>query len=207
MNYFLKSRPHATPFIISYGIEALILQGLEKLKAPDSNTLTVTDAQLGPLVFEAFSEVYEPKAVKTHMTQIMGVVSEHLRTLAEKAAKSPIKAADRPGPKPTKTFGSGFNAWLDGMDPSGLCLYLADFDPEKAMHYYWRVSKQDVEYAAKAKVGHEWERVMVGFESVMYGFGGSYKDDQKADPGTNVIDLTNGVSAKDVKASLAAFGF
>lgn len=107
---------------------------------------------------------------------------------------------DSPPPSKKQTFASSYSNWALDLPPDGLCLAASGYDYEKAAHLYRTVDKEDVLWLADKYLRHEWEKIKVGFESVVYGFGGSYKGDSGAGGGGGTTyDLT-----KDSNEGLAA---
>ncbi len=104
-----------------------------------------------------------------------------------------------------KTFGSSYAEWLSTLDATASCLYLADYDIERALNWYWNEDLLLVQEAIKIKSGHESQITLTRMEASMYGFGGHYADD-KGNDGSTTIDL-NEMSVDDIKSAMSGFGF
>ena len=76
------------------------------------------------------------------------------------------------------------------LTPENLCLYLADYNYEKAKEFYCKMDREDVTYSCSQKMTYEWEMMRVQFEASLFGSGGGYGDGPKE--GETVIDLTKG---------------
>lgn len=75
-----------------------------------------------------------------------------------------------------KTFAGEYLDWVKSMTPESMCMFLADYDYDKARYLYSTVDCGDVQVMADQKLQRDWQRVKTGFESVLFGFGGSYGD-------------------------------
>lgn len=169
---------------LSYGLESLIRDKIEE------NDGAITVEALATCALRLWPE---------------NVVQQHIEDLSlrfvhrvERLAKAKTEAGDsKESSEPKRTLGSNLEEWTHTLDPTGLCLYLADYDPERAHRLYWWVEADLLELTLKSKLRFESVRHTNAFEAAMYGFGGSYGDDDKAE---NVVtgDLDTG--------SLATFG-
>jgi len=128
-------------------------------------------------------------------------VSDRLEELAD---EEPEKGGDKGDGK--KGFATSFSDWMASLEPHNMCLVIAGLDYELAKKLYCDTDREDVLLIATQWVHSEWERIKVGYESVVYGFGGGYKDES---PETTVDasadDYTDG-KAIDPRA-LASAGF
>ena len=97
-------------------------------------------------------------------------VSERLEKLA---AQDKGEEGDS---KKKQDFASSFTNWAGKLEPHEVCLVAADMDYFQARRLYAEVDRDDVVDLSTQWVKREWERVKVGYESVVYGFGGGYKD-------------------------------
>ena len=95
-----------------------------------------------------------------------------------------------PLPK-TRSLASSFITWAAGLETDQVCLVASGFDYKKAKFLYTEVDRDDVVEMAQQFLTMEMEKVKVGYESVVYGFGGSYEGD-KTGPSNegNTHDLT-----------------
>lgn len=124
-------------------------------------------------------------------------VLQRLVQMMEEAKK---QQGETPAKSSKQTFASSYSNWALDLPPDALCLAASAYDYEKAELLYRTVDKEDVLWLADKYLRHEWEKIKVGFESVVYGFGGSYKGDSGGGgSGSPSYDLT-----KDSKEGLAA---
>jgi len=75
-----------------------------------------------------------------------------------------------------KSFAGEYLNWVKEMTPASMCMYLADYDYDTACKLYVEVDYKDVQELAEQKLLRDWQLVKTGFESVLFGFGGSYGD-------------------------------
>ena len=85
-------------------------------------------------------------------------------------------------------FAVEYSQWVSGLTVEETCLYAADYDFAASEEYYCSVDKDDVLKIARCRMKRDWESIRMGFESAMYGFGGSYGEGGKE--GEKVHDLT-----------------
>lgn len=112
-------------------------------------------------------------------------VSERLEILAKEAAEAAEKD-DGKSKKQKKDFATSFSEWVSELTPHDVCLVVSGFDHHRARQLYSEVDRDDVMAMSVLWTRSEWERIKVGYESVVYGFGGSYGDDLPSD---NQVDV------------------
>ena len=89
---------------------------------------------------------------------------------------------------------------MGSLSATESCLYLSDYDIEKALKYYWEEDFLLVQEAIKVKSACDSQRSLIALEASMYGFGGKYADDAGGSSANeNVIDLSD-PGAKDAFA-------
>lgn len=177
---------------LSFGIEQAILQAI--------TNEDLTEESFRQAVHNSYALVYTEKVVTENFDGILARVLQRIDELEKKENEKQTSA-----PRKGKTFGSSFADWLAELDPTQSCLYLADYDLQKALHYYWNEDYLLVQEAIKLKSGHESQLSLIRLESAMYGFGGGYKDDNGAgDPNTINVDDAN---PEDIQAFMSGFGF
>jgi hypothetical protein len=96
--------------------------------------------------------------------------------LEEASFASPIDKKGEGGPTVKKSFATSFSEWVTGLQPEDLCLVIAGFDYGRAKQMYTEVDYEDVVNMSAIWMDREWEYIKVGYESVVYGFGGGYDD-------------------------------
>lgn len=95
---------------------------------------------------------------------------------------------------PTKPRGNQFAAayidWVEQLDPVATCLFVSGFDFERARILYSEVDREDVMLLVERYLSSEWEKIKLGYESAVYGAGGSFSSDKSEPDGTISYDLT-----------------
>jgi len=154
-----------------------------------------TADQLVPLILKCLVKAgLREKAKKSDADYVI----TRLTSMMEEA-QSAGDASSSPPPK-KQTFASSYSAWAAALEPDALCLAASSFDYFQAERLYKDVDKEDVIWLADQYLRAEWEKIKVGFESVVYGFGGSYKgDSSERSGGADTYDLTK-ESAKGLAA-------
>lgn len=115
-----------------------------------------------------------------------------LDRLAAIAEESKGKEGDE-NKKSKLTLASSYTDWVTSLETEQLCLLASNYDLFKAKRLYEEADRDDVLLLATDVIRKMWEDVKVHYESIMYGFGGSYKGDKKASSGDVVeYDLSKG---------------
>ena len=142
------------------------------------------------------------KVTDDDITYLMG----RLNTMVEES-----KDADDPAPPSSKkTFASSYTLWAHKLQTDHVCLLAAGFDYFLANRMYMEMDKEDLTEVAKQFLMREWEKIKIGYESVVYGFGGSYSGDDDGGGGggnSNVVDISDGKASKSAMAELKKMGF
>ena len=141
--------------VLSFGIEKAILEQLKD---------EVTHEQFEEIVLSSYGLIHDLKLVSQLKIQIMERVYariEELQTPKEQSKAKPMK----------KSFGTSFAEWLANLSATESCLYLADYDIEKALKYYWEEDFLLVQEAIKAKSAQDSQKSLIALEASMYGFG------------------------------------
>lgn len=165
---------------LSYGLESLIRDKIEE------NDGAITVEALATCALRLWPE----KVVQQHIEDL----SLRFVHRVERLAKAKTETGDgKESSQPKRTFGSNLDEWTQTLDPTGLCLYLADYDPERAHRLYWWVEADLLELTLKSKLRFESVKHSNAFEAVMYGFGGGYsEDDGKTENVVMAGDLDSG---------------
>lgn len=198
MTLTLKDIPIQLPRLaLSYGLEALIISAADKEQGRLSpQTLALCALRL-----------YPEKVVKEHIDDLAIRFSRRVERLAKAAEPQQQEAATGAGGPPKRTLGSNLREWTQTLDQSGICLYLAGFDPERAHYLYWWVEADLLEAALEAKLGLESSHHINRYEATLYGFGGKYSsDDETAQGSAEEHDLTT-EAGQQAFSSMMGFKF
>ncbi len=98
-------------------------------------------------------------------------------------------------PRTGRGFATAFQQWASSLSPEGVCLYLAKYDFEGARRLYCEVDKKDVVAMAALKIKEEWERSVLSYECSLYGFGGSYGNEERDDSDALDVNSEEGLRA------------
>lgn len=137
-------------------------------------------------------------------------IGQRLLNLAEaaRAKNSPEALALAPA-KPVGQSNSGFGAhftkWLGGLNTEQLCLWLADYDLDKARILYCDTDIDDLTVMVDLKSGHQWQLVRTRFEACVIGFGG--KLEGQSEGIEHKIDMNDLNSINDMMAKMQKLGF
>lgn len=163
--------PHTHEIALSYGLEHLIRTSVEG----SNGQLTAESLAVCAL------RLYPEKMVKMHLEDLsIRFVNRVERLSKAKQEESSKQPKTRESSNPKRTLGANLEEWTHTLDPSGICLYLADYDPERAHRLYWWVDSDLLEIALRAKLRFASVVHTNNFEAAMYGFGGKYKDDDES---------------------------
>lgn len=171
---------------LSYGLESMVRQ-----KVDEQGSMTVE------ALAQCALRLYPESVVQNHIEDLALRFVHRVERLAQARQDTPAKEQESSDPK--RTFGSNLEEWTHTLDPTGICLYLADYDPERAHRLYWWVEADLLELTLKSKLRFESVRHSNTFEATMYGFGGKYGSDDSSGSG-DTIETELGAG------SLAAFG-
>lgn len=94
--------------------------------------------------------------------------AEMKKLAAEQKAEEPKRVK--------KDFASSYAQWVSKLQPEEICLAAADMDYFVARRLYMEVDREDVTELSSQWMKREWEKIKIGYESVVYGFGGGYKE-------------------------------
>jgi Arc/MetJ family transcription regulator len=191
MSNFQKFPPSQPRIGLSFGIESAIVSALN---AEDEVTAEVFEK----IVFESYAIIHPKELVEQLLPHLVQRVLTRIEELKDQEEKK-----SSPGRR-GRTFGSGYIEFISGMDSQVSCLYLANYDVDKALHYYWEEDYLLVQDAIQAKSGHESQITLTRLEASMYGFGGKYSDDAQGDTNTVHVDDMN---PEDFQSAMAGFGF
>lgn len=188
MSVFQNNPPQIPSPPLSFGIEKHLISTL-------SSEEQVTEEHFALTVKSAFCLAYPEKTI-----------TPLLPTLVTKVVQR-IDSLQKPEQKPkhfhvNKSLGTNYAAWLSELNAEQVCLYLADYDPNKAAHYYWFADIHTVQEAVKLKSQHDNQLALIQMEACLYGAGGKYQEDTGGDGGNN-YDMDSSESA----SALQTLGF
>lgn len=179
--------------VLSYGLEQLIGMKVEK--------------EGGQLTLETLAEcalrLYPESMVKKSLEDLSSRFLRRVERLA-KAKQSNGEVPQGESSKPKRTLGATLQEWTQSLDPTGLCLYLADYDPERAHRLYWWVEADLLELTLHSKLRFESTKQLNLFEASMYGFGGKYSDDEGSESEASSVG-TFDLNTDEGKAALKGF--
>jgi len=132
-------------------------------------------------------------------------IAERLLGLAEKAQADREKKKPSGPRKEGSGFGSGFHKWVGGLDTDKLCLWLADYDYEKAEWLFRNVDIDDLPIMATMKTEQTWQGMRTQFEACVIGFGG--KLEGQSDATVYEVDMNDTKSIDDMVSRMKALGF
>lgn len=130
-------------------------------------------------------------------------MSDMLEAEAEEyaALETEVKASSAKKPK-KRTFGQAFLEWAQALSAEQICIYLADYDTERARFLYCEEDRTVVMRAYHLKLSADWHQIEAQLEAVVYGMGGGGDDSN-----SETYDLTSEdpEERKDAMDTLAAF--
>jgi hypothetical protein len=154
---------------------------------------SATDHQVRKCILSALEDTCRQHCQNPKSKDVEYVI-DRLNEMMEEASDP-----DEPLPK-KKSLATSFITWAASLETDEVCLVASGFDYERAKHLYNEVDRDDVIQMAQQFLKFEMEKVKVGYESVVYGFGGSYEGDSgSSSGGGKSYDLT-----KDSGRGLAA---
>lgn len=188
MTIFQNYPPIAPKPRLSFGVERIVIQKLSELQ--EFNEQQFIDA-----VTFAYRHVYDAAHIEQNLQHLMARVAERVNELnaqSETSKPIPVKGA--------KTLGSAYSEWLGGLDSTEACLFLTDFDIERAIKVYWFEDVDVVQHAIKLKGEHNNQQILASFEAGMYAAGGKYSGDGEK-------GATYRVDSGEGAAALKSLGF
>lgn len=122
------------------------------------------------------------------------------RLLEEKLAPT---TPTQSGPK-GNGFGSAYTAWLNTLKTDQLCLWLADYDPQRAQALYCEVDMDLVKAMIEMKTAHVWQDLRTRFEACLLGAGGKLTSQNDT---VHDIDMTDKASVDSMIDIMKKLGF
>lgn len=115
---------------------------------------------------------------------------------------------DTPAAKPPGPKGNGYAAhwtsWLNGLKTDQLCLWLADYDVQRAQHLYCEVEMDLVKAMIELKTTHSWQDLRTRFEACLLGFGGKLSNQNEH---VHDVDMTDQKSVDSMLDIMKKLGF
>ena len=142
-----------------------------------------TEEDIALHIRESLKRCCNRKASDADVQYVAGRLEQLAKESTEKQAEEDENKSVK---KKAQGFAVSFSDWVGKLKPQELCLAVTDYDHPAAMQLYCEVDRDDVMEMAAQWMAHEWESIKVGYESVVYGFGGGYKEDSAA----TVIDVS-----------------
>lgn len=157
------------------------------------------EVELGIAIKNSYQTATKQVLSQAQVAAIAARLQEKANTL-DKSTSEPDKEK--------KGMGTNEMLWLSKLDPEKLCLFVGDFEWEKAYDLYCNQDHEVVTKLAELKQEERWTKIITQFETSMYGFGGSYKNDSSlgSSPDSEEhaipVDATSeeGLSANSLKA-------
>jgi len=133
------------------------------------------DISIEKAIEGAYDTAWKRKIPRDQIAEI----AEQLKQKDSEITKKTEEAKDAPVPK---HMGTEELQWVSKLNPVELCLYIANFDFEKAHYLYCKCHFNVVTDMLRLKQEYRWKQVVTGFEQSMYGFGGGYDKSSSDNP-------------------------
>ena len=115
----------------------------------------------------------------------------------------PPAAPPPPGPK-GNGYGSAYTAWLNSLKTDQLCLWLADYDPQRAHVLYCEIDMDLVKTMIELKTAQVWQDLRTRFEACLLGAGGKLTSQNDT---VHDIDMTDKQSVDSMIDIMKKLGF
>lgn len=116
---------------------------------------------------------------------------------------TPPAATTPPGPK-GNGYGAAYTAWLNALKTDQLCLWLADYDPQRAKALYCEVDMDLVKSMIELKTAQVWQDLRTRFEACLLGAGGKLTSQNDT---VHDIDMTDQKSVDSMIDIMKKLGF
>jgi hypothetical protein len=130
-------------------------------------------------------------------------LAERMQAEAPKPTNPATAKAKTPGPK-SNGFAAKYTAWLGSLKSDQLCLWLADYDIERARSLYCDTEIDLVKAMVELKTAETWQEQRIRFEACLLGFGGELKGQNSI---THDVDLTDQGSVDSMIEAMKRMGF
>lgn len=115
----------------------------------------------------------------------------------------PPETPTHPGPK-GNGYGATWSSWLNALKADQLCLWLADYDPQRAQTLYCEIEMDLVKAMIDLKTAHVWQDLRTRFEACLLGFGGKLSSQ---DTTVHDVDMTDKQSVESMIDIMKKLGF
>jgi hypothetical protein len=122
------------------------------------------------------------------------------RLLEEAPTPEPKKAVQQKG----NGFGASWTTWLHTLKTDQLCVWLADYDPQRAHTLYCESDMDLVKAMIELKTADIWQDMRTRFEACLLGFGGELKGQSG---NVHEVDMTDAQSVESMIAHMKKLGF
>jgi hypothetical protein len=187
---FQNRPPRLQTLAFSFGIERSIIDKLNDTGGDISEKVLIQTVK------QAFELAHPEKEVAAHLPSLVETVIARINSLQTDHSPTPSKGYV------SKSLGTRYVEWLSEMDAEEVCMYLAEYDVNRAERLYWYEDIPAVQKAVTLKSQHDNQMTLVYMEAALYGQGGKYKDDD----GGQAVDYLS-MSTEESSAALKQFGF
>ncbi|MNR41381.1 hypothetical protein D3C85_1597620 [compost metagenome] len=97
-----------------------------------------------------------------------------------------------------------YTTWLNSLKSDQLCVWLADFDPQKAQALYCEVDMDLVKAMIEVKTAQVWQDLRTRFEACLLGAGGKLTSQNDT---VHDIDMTDKQSVDSMIDIMKKLGF
>lgn len=199
----MKSIFYQAKFERRFNVTLLLLERIAEVFNADREDLSsLTQKDVDTLLRQCLHDCGVAKHFSSVDKRDLEYLMQRLQAILEEAKSS----QDAPSPSKKKAFASSYADWAGKLQTDHICLLAAGFDYFKAKRMYMELDKDDVTEIAKRFLEREWEKIKIGYESVVYGFGGSYEGDNQSSGG-NTVDMSGGQADESAMAQLKKMGF
>jgi len=125
---------------------------------------------------DAIKKAYETSWQRKLASKEVAAIALKLKQKDDEISK---RTEESETPLLSKHMGTEELQWVSKLNPVELCLYVTDFDFEKAHHLYCKCDFNVVTEMLRLRQDYRWKKIVTGFEQSMYGFGGGYDKTSK----------------------------
>lgn len=139
--------------------------------------------------------------------QDAGLVKPDIEAIAQRLMVEAPKAdtpARQPASRKPNGYGAHYTTWLNSLKADQLCLWLADYDVQRARTLYCDTDMDLVKAMVELKTAHTWQDLRTRFEACLLGFGGQLKG--QAD-NVHTVDMTDNQSVESMIDQMKKLGF
>lgn len=156
------------------------------------------DALLSSVIREAYTEAYGTAPTQDQLAYLLSRVQDSVE--ANQTSESDDKKG-KSKPKRSKSLGTTAMQWLEGLSMNQLLMLLSDFNPTTLNTLYTDTDVKVITAMAELYVSKFDKHLLSMYEAVLYGFGGSYGEEQGQATNETPVDL----GTPEGMATLASF--